>query len=283
MRLAKQLCCVVLLALGGGVAVGAAHWNAPLTLLLGFVTAAATIMGYAWIVRRTERRPVSEVRRAGAGRALGLGVLLGFAMFTAVIGTIALVGDYRVDGPGSVSGAVALFGFMAAAAVTEEVMFRGVLFRLVEGWLGTWPALGLTGVLFGASHLLNPHATLWGGLAIAVEAGAMLAAAYAATRTLWPPIGLHFAWNFAEGGLFGTTVSGTDQPRGLLHGVLSGSTWITGGDFGPEGSLAAVLAGVALTAGFMVVAHRRGTIVAGKRGTRSRGHDTTTDQQVRLV
>ena len=182
-----------------------------------------------------------------------------------MIAAVALAGDYRIGGWGSLSGAVALVGFMAAAAVTEEVLFRGVLFRVVEGRLGTWWALALTGALFGASHLLNPHASLWGALAVAVEAGGMLAAAYAATRTLWLPIGLHFAWNFAEGGVFGTDVSGTDAPQGLLHGVMSGSTWITGGDFGPEGSLFSVLAGLIVTTVFLIVARRRGSLVPSRR------------------
>jgi membrane protease YdiL (CAAX protease family) len=265
MRLVKQLVCVAVVAFGGSLAVGAVHWSAPLTLLLGFATAVLTLLVYTWIVRRTEKRVPVEVERRGAGGALGRGMLIGFGLFTVVIANIGLLGDYRVDGWGSLSGAIALLGFMAAAAVTEEVLFRGVLFRSVEGWLGTWWALALTGVLFGASHLLNPHASLWGAVAIAIEAGGMLAAAYAATRTLWLPIGLHFAWNFAEGGLFGTDVSGTDQPQGLLHGVMSGSDWITGGDFGPEGSLYSVLAGIIATTVFLIIAHRRGNLVPGRR------------------
>jgi membrane protease YdiL (CAAX protease family) len=259
-------------AFGGSVAVGAVNWNAPLTLLLGLVTAGLTLLVYAWIVRRTEQRPPAEVQPGGAAGALGRGLLIGSGLFAAVIANIALLGDYRVDGWGSGSGAIALLGFMAAAAVTEEVIFRGVLFRIVEGRFGTWWALALTGALFGASHLLNPHASLWGALAIAVEAGAMLAAAYAATRTLWLPIGLHFAWNFAEGGVFGTDVSGTDQPQGLLHGVMSGSTWITGGDFGPEGSLYSVLAGIVATTVFLLIARRRGNLVPS-RGRRATGAD----------
>jgi membrane protease YdiL (CAAX protease family) len=265
MRLVKQLVCVAVVAFGGSLAVGAVDWSAPLTLLLGFATAVLTLLVYAWIVRRTEKRAPVEVQLSEAGGALGRGLLIGFGLFTAVIVNIASVGDYRVDGWGSLSGAVALLGFMAAAAVTEEVLFRGVLFRVVEGWLGTWWALALTGALFGASHLLNPHASLWGALAIVVEGGGMLAAAYAATRTLWLPIGLHFAWNFAEGGLFGTDVSGTDQPQGLLHGVMSGSTWITGGDFGPEGSLYSVLAGVIVTTVFLIIARRRGNLISSRR------------------
>jgi CAAX protease family protein len=265
MRVVKQLICVAVVGFGGSLAVGAVNWNAPLTLLLGFATAVVTLLVYAWIVRRTEQRAPVEVAPAGAAGPLFRGMLIGFALFTAVIANLALLGDYRVDGWGSLAGAIALLGFMAAAAVTEEVLFRGVLFRVVEGWLGTWWALALTGTLFGASHLLNPHASLWGALAIAVEAGGMLAAAYAATRTLWLPIGLHFAWNFAEGGLFGTDVSGTNQPQGLLHGVMSGSSWLTGGDFGPEGSLYSVLAGVIVTTVFLIIARRRGNLVPGRR------------------
>jgi membrane protease YdiL (CAAX protease family) len=265
MRFVKQLVCVAVVAFGGSLAVGAVNWSVPLTLLLGFATAVLTILVYAWVVRRTENRAPVEVERRGAGGALGRGMLIGFGLFTAVIANIAFLGDYRVDGWGSLSGAIALLGFMTAAAVTEEVLFRGVLFRIVEGWLGTWWALALTGGLFGASHLLNAHASLWGAIAIAVEAGGMLAAAYAATRTLWLPIGLHFAWNFAEGGLFGTDVSGTNQPQGLMHGVMSGSTWITGGDFGPEGSLYSVLAGIIVTTVFLTIARRRGNLVPSRR------------------
>lgn len=261
MRLLKQLAAVAAVALAGSVSVGAARWNVPLTLLLGVATAVLLLLTYAWVVRRTEHRAPVEVAVQGAAPALGRGVLIGVAMFAAVIANIALLGGYRVIGWGSAAGAVALFGFMAAAAVTEELIFRGILFRIVEERIGTWGALVLTALLFGLSHLPNPHATLWSALAVAVEAGALLAAVYAATRNLWVPIGVHFGWNFAAGGVFGTDVSGKSAPEGLLDGVTSGSTVLSGGGFGPEGSLFALLAGVVLTVVFMWLARRRGHIV----------------------
>ncbi len=267
LRLLAQLVVVSVVAVAGSVSVGAAHWNAPLTLVLGIATGLLSLLAYAWVVRRTERRAPVEVARTGAGAALGRGMLIGFAMFAAVIATIAVLGGYRIDGWGSVSGAVALFGLSAAAAVTEELIFRGILFRIVEERIGTWLALALTGLLFGLAHLFNPHATVWGALAIAVEAGGMLGAAYVATRNLWVPIGLHFAWNFAEGGIFGTGVSGTDSPQGLLHGVLSGPTALTGGEFGPEASLYALLACLVVTTLFLRLAHRRGHLVPLRRRT----------------
>jgi uncharacterized protein len=265
MRLVLQLVVVVLVSLAGSQAVAAANWNVPLTLALGLATAVLGIFAYRWIVRRTERRDPVELAGKGAGGALGRGVLIGLAMFGAVILNIWFLGDYRVTGWGSASGALALFGFTAAAAVTEELLFRGVLFRVVEGWIGTWLALVLTSVLFGASHLFNPNATVWSALAIAIEAGGMLGAAYAATRTLWVPIGLHFGWNLAEGAIFGTDVSGKTGPGGLLHGVLSGPSALSGGEFGPEASVYTLVAGVLLTAAFMWLAGRRGNIVPVRR------------------
>ncbi|MFC4061914.1 CPBP family intramembrane glutamic endopeptidase [Planomonospora corallina] len=266
MRLLKQLVPVAAVAFAGSAAVGAVQGDPLLTLLLGVATAALAVLVYARAVRWSERRAPVEVAARGAAGAVARGTLIGVAMFAAVIATIALLGGYRIDGQGSLGGAAGLLGFMAAAAVTEELLFRGILFRIVEERTGTWPALALTGVLFGLSHLFNPHADLWGAIAIAIEAGGMLAAAYAATRTLWVPIGVHFGWNFAAAGIFGTEVSGNGVTQGLLHGVTSGPALLTGGGFGPEASLSAVVAGLLLTAVFMALAYRRGTVVPLRRG-----------------
>jgi membrane protease YdiL (CAAX protease family) len=265
MRLLKQLLAVAAVAFAGGQAVAAVRGNAWLTLALGAATAVVAVLVYAWVVRRTEHRAPAEVARAGAAARIGRGVLIGFGMFGAVIVNIALIGGYHVHGLGSVTGAIGLLGFMAAAAVTEELLFRGVLFRVVEERIGTWLALLATGLVFGLIHLLNPDASLWGATAIAVEAGFMLAACYAATRNLWVPIGLHFGWNFAEGGIFSVVVSGDGASKGLLDAGMSGPALLTGGDFGPEGSLYAVAAGVMLTVVFLWLAHRRGHLVPRRR------------------
>ncbi|GAA5126746.1 CPBP family intramembrane glutamic endopeptidase [Pseudonocardia adelaidensis] len=265
MRLLKQLVPAAAVAFVGGRAVGAVAGNVLLTLVVGVATAVLAVVTYAWTVRWSERRAPVEVAAAGAPAAVGRGVLIGVGMCAIVIVNIAFLGGYRVEGFGSVTGPVGLFGFMAAAAVTEEVVYRGILFRIVEERTGTWMALALTAVLFGLSHLLNPHADLWGAIAIALEAGGMFAAAYAATRSLWLPIGLHFGWNFTVAGVFGAEVSGNGTPQGLLNAVTSGPTLLSGGEFGPEASLYTVVSGVVLTIVFSWLAHRRGRIVPLRR------------------
>ncbi|WP_103336640.1 CPBP family intramembrane glutamic endopeptidase [Amycolatopsis sp. CA-126428] len=273
MRVVWQLLAVAAVAFAGSQGIAAVD-NPWFTLVFGGLTAVLAVVVYRWVVRRTEHRPVTELARPGAGLATGRGVLIGLALFGAVIANIALLGDYQVRGWGSVPGAVGLLGFMAAAAVTEELLFRGILFRIVEERTGTGIALVLTGVLFGLSHLFNPHASLWGAIAIGIEAGGLLTAAYVATRRLWVPIGVHFGWNFAAAGLFGTEVSGNGTPQGLLDAVTSGSPVVTGGDFGPEGSLYSVLVCVLATCAFLWLARRRGLLVPRRK--RAERVDTVT-------
>ena len=125
--------------------------------------------------------------------------------------------------------------------ITEEILFRGLLFRLSSKIVGTWGALIFTSGLFGLAHLANRGASIRSSIAIALEAGVLLGATYAATRRLWLPIGLHAGWNFTEGSLFGMTLSGNTMGVGLLRGSLSGPEALTGGAFGPEASIVAVL------------------------------------------
>ncbi|GAA1081251.1 MULTISPECIES: CPBP family intramembrane glutamic endopeptidase [Kitasatospora] len=268
MKLVWQILAVVLACAVGGQGATAVQDDPWLSLLWGGLTVVLAVLVYRWVVGRTERRPVTELAREGASGSLLRGLVVGVVMFGAVIANIYVLGDYTVHGFGSPTGAIGLVGFMAGAAVTEELMFRGLLFRLVERGLGTYIALALSGTVFGASHLLNKDATLLGGVAIAIEAGGMLAAAYAATRSLWLPIGLHFGWNFAESGIFGTEVSGNGDTHGLLDASTSGAELITGGEFGPEASVYATLFGALLTVVFLWLARRRGHIVPRRRAER---------------
>ena len=269
MRLVWQLVAVVAVSFLGSQGLALVGDNPWLALAVGLATAVLAVLVYAWVVRRTERRDVVEVSLQGAAPGTGWGTLLGVALFGLVIVNLAFLGSYTVHGLGTTTGAVGLLGMMAAVAVTEELLFRGVLFRIIEGWTGTWIALTLTSVLFGAVHLINPNASLWGALAIAIEAGGMLTAAYVATRKLWVPIGLHFGWNIAGSAIFSTEVSGNNTPQGLLDATTSGPVLITGGEFGPEGSVYSIVFCVLVAAVFLRLAYRRGHVVPRRRSARA--------------
>src|SRR5262249_14034479 len=155
-----------------------------------------------------ERRPLHELGTVGAAPELAMGLVIGAALFAAVAGVLALAGALDVrrgQGMGVLPG---LVGMAAISSVSEEVLVRGIVSRSTEEALGSWLALLISATLFGLGHIGNPHATVWSALAISIEAGVLLAAAYMLTGRLWLPIGLHAAWNFTEGGLFGAATSG---------------------------------------------------------------------------
>lgn len=259
---------VLVVVLVAGMAVTssiASALDSPVAALLaGPLLAVLMLRLYRFLVGRVERRPVLELAPRGAARRLLTGLAGGLFLATATIGVLALLGRYQITGWGSVSGALTVVGMMCAVAVAEEVVFRGAVLRLLEQRWGTWPALGGSGALFGLVHLVNPSASLWGTTAIAVEAGLMLGAAYVATRSLWLPIGLHLGWNVTIVAVFGTVTSGAEAQGALVTAGTSGPTWLTGGDFGPEASVVAVLLCSAVTAVLLVLAHRRGHLV-GRR------------------
>ena len=130
------------------------------------------------------------------------------------------------------------------AALAEEALLRGYpLQTMVRARLFTLGAI-ITSVTFAALHMGNPNFRLGIPVLNLVIAGIWFAVAYWRTRSLWLPLGIHWAWNWALGSLFGLPVSGlTDiAPNPLLRGVDLGPTWLTGGDYGVEGGIAGTVA-----------------------------------------
>lgn len=123
----------------------------------------------------------------------------------------------------------------------------------------------VSAALFGLLHALNPGATATSTAAIALEAGILLAAAYAVTRNLWFPIGLHLGWNFTEGGIFGVAVLGGPAAKGIFSVSLAGPRLLTGGRFGPEASLMAIAVCLAAAAVLLILTVRNGGWVSMRR------------------
>jgi len=118
----------------------------------------------------------------------------------------------------------------------EELLFRGYIFqRLIEGF-GKLFSVILLSVLFGLAHYFNPHINFVSLINI-VLAGILFSLMYIKTYSLWLPIAFHFSWNFSEGMLFGFPVSGITLFNQFISFHPTGNTFLTGGSFGPEGSL----------------------------------------------
>jgi membrane protease YdiL (CAAX protease family) len=233
------------------------HKGDILSVVVAILAAAIFVGVYVAFCILIERRPAREFATRGALTELGAGLGIGLVLFSCVVGVIALLGGYRVIGYHGAGVLIPVVGIAIVSGFTEEIVFRGWFFRLTEQWLGSWAALALSAALFGALHLGNANATLLAGAAIALEAGIMLAAIYMITRRLWAAIGIHAAWNFAQGGIYGIPVSGGAMD-GLLRPDIRGSDLLTGGAFGAEASLPAIVVATAFGTALLVIAYRRG-------------------------
>lgn len=217
-------------------------------------------LSYAFYVTKIEKRAVTELSLRGAGQEYGLGFITGGLTVCFSVAAIAALGGLRILSSNPQAMVILPLLMHITVGLIEEMLMRGILFRIVQESLGSWIALAASGLVFGAMHLINDNITV---LAIAnlVAAGVFLASAYLLTGRLWLAAGLHAAWNFVQDGIFSLAVSGHEVKTGLLVTERSGPDWLTGGAFGIEGS-AVDLVLVTLASVVMVsLAVRRGRIV----------------------
>ncbi|MFI4959082.1 MAG: CPBP family intramembrane glutamic endopeptidase [Lysobacterales bacterium] len=220
-----------------------------------------SLLAYLLLVHFVEHRPVTELTPRRLLPDGATGTVAGLLLFSAVIGVLYLLGSYHVTGTNPNAPWIpALLMVGLGAGIGEEIMFRGVLFRIVEEGLGSWWALLISALFFGAVHIGNPGATLWSSAAIAIEAGLLFGLIYHVTRSLPLCMGVHAAWNFAQGTIYGVPVSGL-KADGWLVSTRSGPDWLSGGVFGAEASVIALSLCSLCTLGLLIIALRRGSIV----------------------
>lgn len=214
-------------------------------LAMAFVCTALAYLAYAALVRWGEKRVPGELDLRALPAELALGLVTGALLFALVFGILWLSGAYQVapgqwrDWPHDLREAL-------GTGLLEELLARLVLFRLLARAFGIRWALALSAAAFGAAHLGNAHASPFAALAIAVEAGLMLAGFYLLTGRIWMSVGVHAAWNLTQGAVFGARVSGMVDSGSLLVSTPAPGVspiW-SGGAFGPEASVPAMVVGL---------------------------------------
>jgi membrane protease YdiL (CAAX protease family) len=195
-------------------------------------------------------RAFGLTRHAGWWRDLLVGSLIGFVSLALATAIAAAAGGLRFTASPrtmllqvvqSLSLSAVLFIF---AALAEEALFRGYPLQTLTRARLAWLAVLLTSVPFATVHLQNPNVVKGFTFINTALAGVWLAVAYLRTRSLWLPLGVHWAWNWALGSVFGLPVSGITNlaPNPLFHGTDFGPAWLTGGSYGIEGGVACTIA-----------------------------------------
>lgn len=220
------------------------------------LSAALCVASYAWYVKKVERRDVRELSGAGAAGELGAGTAIGAGLMLLAVGGIYAAGCFAITGQAPWTVMIKPFAELVMMALFEELLFRGIVFRIAEQSLGSAWALGVSALVFAATHMPNANSTPL-AIGITAIAGIMFSAAYMVTRRLWLAVGIHFAWNFMSEAVFSLPTSG-HAASGLLQGRLTGPDWLSGGAYGVEGSVVTLAVIGALTAALLLLAARRG-------------------------
>jgi hypothetical protein len=208
-------------------------------------------------------RTVDQIDNAPAYLGLGktnrprlwlVGALIGTVLVCLIVAAMFAAKAY-VPGPTRVhlSAIAVVIWSLLWAGLSEELAFRSYPFaRLSEafGWiarsrgprsrreLGGWMAGTCTGLLFGAVHLYNPHAS-WIGFVNTTLIGVFFAVFMMRTNSLWLLWGLHFSWNMTLGLILGLPVSGLRIFSVIHEASTPGPQWLTGGFYGIEASATA--------------------------------------------
>ena len=256
--------------------------------VLGQITnLVAVLAATALSARLLERRSLSSVGYAlhrGWLRDFAFGSLIGAASLALAVGIEASAGavSFNVqtrDGWFLMRAFALLFFFFLIAGAIEELLFRGFAFQALVHNIGPFAAIAFTSILFGLAHIRNDNATAFSTINTML-AGVWLGVAYLTTRSLWLATGLHYSWNLVMVFVFGLPVSGIKLFSHLawLNGQAGSMTWLSGGDYGPEGGTAVTIvliistlviwkSGLFTPSEEMIAATRHGSIATNRNET----------------
>jgi membrane protease YdiL (CAAX protease family) len=221
--------------------------NSSYYIVLGIPLLA--LVGYGLLVAAAEgRRPVEVLPHRGTIAEITMGALIGFLLLSAITAILWSLGLYKVQANHwrRVFDSFVFNSYLSG--MMEELMFRGILLRLLGRAFGLAWGFVLSSVLFGLAHLT--HGDWLAVVGITINAGLTMGLLYMATGSIWMSIGLHTAWDFTEDSLLGV-----NSHNGLLLStpVAGKPEMLTGGQFGPDASVLSLLIGVLLSAAIVFV------------------------------
>ncbi len=209
-------------------------------LIKGIIASSVVISAYINFFGKFEKRNIKEFSVKDISKSIIIGMLIGAVLQSLTMLVIVLYDGFEIVSVNSISNMITPFAIAFSVAIFEEILIRGIIFRIMEEKLGSYISLLISAIIFGALHLANPNSTIISALCVGMEAGILLGVSYIYTRNLWFPIAIHFAWNFMQSGVFGAITSGNEKSSSLLTTKITGIPIITGGEFGPEGTIQAI-------------------------------------------
>jgi len=211
--------------------------------IVGLLSVVILLLSYKIFYSFIEKRHITELSFNNYHKPLFIGWFIGFGIISLLFLILYLTGHYKVVKVNNLSRVISPLMLFIVMGVIEEVIFRGIIFRIVENVWGTIRALIVSSFLFSIIHFTNTGFSFISGLAIFLHLGLLTGILFSLTKNIWYPIFLHIGWNFAFV-IYGVTLSGGNDFDTFLVGQLTGSKAVIGGAFGPEDSVITILLGL---------------------------------------
>ncbi|MBX9690816.1 MAG: CPBP family intramembrane metalloprotease [Cyanobacteria bacterium] len=224
------------------------------------------LLALAIIERRNTTRFLKDVAHidAKALKQTAIGFVIGSVLVSIMFGAMYVFGAYKVVRTIWPVDLLPSLVFFLLVGICEELIFRGYIFTVIEKGCGTTAGVLVSSLIFGFAHCINPIESLsplqyfYSCSLLSFEAGLPLVAGYILTRRIWLSVGMHWAWDFMEGTVFGFIVSGADLGQSILTSRGTGDFFLSGGAFGPEASIIAFLIGTIGGAVVLVWTYKNG-------------------------
>ena len=207
----------------------------------GTVLAALVCIVYVLLYQRYEKRKVTELSTRKLPQYLLAGILIGASITAATILTEYLAHYLSITATRPFLPLLPNLWNTFVNSIVAELLIIGIVFRIAETWLGSYITLAILFVVFIILHLSATGDSPVSAICVALHAAFLCTTSYMYTRSLWTPIAIHFAWDFSFAAIYGASINGYTMDNSLLQTSINGPDWLTGGYFGPQGSIQAGL------------------------------------------
>lgn len=229
--------------------------------ILALLNSGFALAVYIFLFRVYEKRKITELSISNFFIFASTGFISGFILQSLFVVIICLIAQYSILHVNSINAVMPGFNASLTAGFVAELLIVGIFFRLMEEGLGTTIALIILTIIFIIIHANAKNATWLSVINTALQAGVLLPATYVVSRSLWFTIFMHFAWDFAEPGIYGGINPGNNINESLLTSKISGSDIITGGLNGPQNSIQSFIICLIVSVILLSIAKRKSKFI----------------------
>lgn len=205
---------------------------------INYISVFVLLLSYKVLFSNYEKREITELSVKYLPKEFTGGFAAGFSTLSLVVLILYCLGYYTISGISNYSFLLAPLSLLVVAALLEEIVFRLIIYRILEHWTGTYLALAISAIIFTVPHLFNDNVTVLSVFSLplfSIVHGLM----YSYTKRLWLPFAFHLGWNFSQP-FYGSNLSGIEDIKSVVKGTFKGPRLLTGSEFGMEDSILSI-------------------------------------------